>query len=60
MERDVQHYHYEIPHRLERGMNASKDLGSQRKVDCEIPHSVGGEKETFFKRGRNLSLAGNV
>ena len=30
----------EILHRLERGTNASENVGSRRVADCEIPHRL--------------------
>ena len=29
-----------VPHRLEKGTSASEDVGTRRKVDCEIPRRV--------------------
>ena len=31
----------EVPHRLEKGTSANKDVGPQRVVDCEIPYQLG-------------------
>ena len=30
----------EVPYQLEMGTSASDDVGSQRGVDCEIPHRL--------------------
>ena len=29
-----------VPHRLEKGTSASKDVGPRRRVDYEIPHEL--------------------
>ena len=29
---------WRVPHRLEKGTSASKDVGPRREVNCEIPH----------------------
>ena len=44
----------EILHRLERGTNASEDVGPQRGVDCEISIDWGGERHRL-ERGMNAS-----
>ena len=38
-----------VLHRLERGTSASKDAGTRRRVDCEIP-LVGEDNKAFFGR----------
>ena len=38
-----------VPHRLEKGTNASEDVGPRRRVDCEIPHRMERERNILYK-----------
>ena len=39
-----------VPHRLEKGMSVRRTLGPEGGMDCDVPHWLGGEQITFYKR----------